>query len=147
MSDNVTGPGVPLTTAQRVARYGARTRPTLRGGLPLFELDDNLEATYRETVLLDYEDRDAKGRKFLSDAKSWTVFAIAGAVIIPVVWTLALLGILTVPAAVTWTIPAAIAVVLSFPYRRVELRKHADLLEETREHLAPFINSGKARYI
>ena len=147
MTDNVTGYGVPLTTAQRVARFGARISPTIRGGLPQFALDENLEATYRETVLLNYEDLDAKGRKLLSDAQSWKIFAIVGAIVPAVVWALVPVGVTDITSAIIWTVLGVVDIALSIPYRRVERRKHAELVEKAKEYLAPFIDSGKARYI
>ena len=147
MSDNVTGPGVPLTTAQRVAKYGARTRPDIEGGLPMFELDPALEATYRETVLLGYEDIDSRAKKVLSDARSWVAFQIVGALGVITTITLFLLGILPQSGALGWGVVAAIIVILGFPYRRSELSKHRKLLEEAEEYLQGFFGSGKATRI
>jgi hypothetical protein len=146
-SDSVTGPGVPLTTAQRVARYGARTRPAVTAGVPMFELDETLEAKYRESVLIRYEDFDRDAAKVLRDRRSWVWFIGIAVVVIPAAWALFLAGIFTLSVAATWTVPAAVAIAAGLPYLRIERRKHEGIVEAAREHIQPFVNSGKARFV
>ena len=147
MSDNVTGYGVPLTTAERVRRHGARTSPTVRGKLPEFELDESLEATYRETVLLGYEDIDAKAKKTLSDASSWVLLQVLGGALIALMVVLLATSTIALIGGFAWSAVGAIVVAIGFPYRRHELGKHTKLVEEAEEYLKSHLASGKARLI
>lgn len=147
MSDNVTGYGVPLTTAQRVAKYGARTRPHVEGKLPQFELDTALDATYRETILIGYEVLDAKAKKVLSDARSWVWLQALGGAAVIVLAVLALAGAVTPAVGIGWAAVAAAVIVVGFPYRRHELRRHEALVGEAEQMLAPFIEAGTAHRI
>lgn len=146
-SDSVTGDGVPLTTAQRVARYGARTRPTLTGGLPLIELDEAQDGKYRESVLLGYEDIDHRAQLLLRNRRWWLYFAGMGAAGLVYAAVMFTVGSLTIASALTWAIPAVILLAVPWPYRRVDARKHAALLDDARAYIAPFIDAGKARYV
>lgn len=147
MSDNVTGYGVPLTPKQLVAQRGARTRPTIEGRLPDFELDDSLEATYRETVLLDYEALDRKARKVLSDAKAWVVWQALGGALIAVMVVLLATSAISLFGGFAWTAVGALVLAVGFPYRRIELRKHLDLVDQAEDYLAGHFESGRARRI
>lgn len=147
MSDNVTGYGVPLTPKQLVAQRGARTRPTITGRLPDFELDESLEATYRETVLLDYEALDSKARRVLSDAKAWVVWQILGGTLIVVMTVLLATSAISVFGGLAWSAVGALVLAVGFPYRRHELRKHADLVDQAEEYLNGHFESGRARRI
>ena len=147
MSDNVTGYGVPLTTAQRVRLYGPRNRPTLEGKTPDFELDENIEATHRETILLGYEDIDAKAKKALSDARSWIWFQAIAAALIPLMWVLLAIDNVSFGMAVVGSIAAVAVVAIGFGYRKLELRKHAGIVIDAHDYLRSYILSGKARLL
>lgn len=146
-SDNVTGYGVPLTTAQRVRLYGPRTRPTLEGKTPDFELDESIEATHRETILLGYEDIDAKAKKTLSDARSWVWFQAIAAASIPFVWLLVATANATLGMAIVGSIIGVSVIFIGVGYRKLELRKHAGIVIEAHDYLRSYILSGKARLL
>jgi hypothetical protein len=146
-SNSVTGDGVPLTTAQRVARYGARTRPTLTGGLPLIELDDAQEGKYRESVLLGYEDIDRQAALLLRNRRWWLWLAGIGAAALLYAGVTFTLGGFAVSTLLSWAVPAALPVIAAWPYRRIDAGKHEKLLETAREYIAPFVDAGKARYV
>lgn len=147
MTDSITGPGVPLTTAQRIAKYGARTRPRLVGGIPDIELDASLDPKYREAVLIRYEDFDRDAAKVLRDRRAWLGFLIVGAVVTAAAGALWALSVFTVTIALGWAIPAAVVVAVSFIYRRYELRRHREIVEDARAHAKSFVDSGKAIFL
>lgn len=146
-NDNVTGYGVPLTTAERVRKYGERTRPTLGGKTPDFELDSSLEATYRETVLLGYEDIDGRAKKVLSDERSWRWFQVIAAAFVPLMWVLFATSSVGLAMAIVGSAAGVLIVILGFGYRRLEMGKHADIVEEAGEYLKAFVAADKARLL
>ena len=147
MSDNVTGYGVPLTPKQLVAQRGARTRPTITGQLPDFELSEDLEATYRETVLMDYEALGRKARRILNDARSWVVWQALGGALIAVMTVLLSTSAISLFGGLAWSAVGALVLAVGFPSRRHELRKHADLVDQAEEYLNGHFESGRARRI
>lgn len=146
-SDNVTGYGVPLTPKQLVAQRGARTRPTIAGRLPNFELDEGLEATYRETVLLSYEDIDSRARKNLSDATSWIWWQGIGGALLAFMVVLIATSSIGLVLGLVWSAVGALILAVGFPYRRHELNKHAKLVDEAEDFLKGHLESGRARRI
>lgn len=147
MPDNVTGFGVPLTPKQLVAQRGARTRPTIEGRLPAFELDESLEATYRETVLLEYEALDRKARKVLSDAKAWVIWQALGGALIALMVVLLATSSIALLGGLAWSVVGALVLAVGFPYRRHELRKHLDFIDQAEDYLAGHLESGRARRV
>lgn len=145
--NRVSGDGVPLTPAQRVAKYGARRRPNLTAGTPLIEMDEAISPTVRETLLSAYEDCDKRASKPLKDRRLWMWLLVFAAVGAPVVWVLFFVSVFTVNVAITWSIVLGGILLVAPLYMRAEKRKYLSLLDEAAEHAQRLVDGGKATYV